>query len=432
MKKLKKYIMLLIILAMLPLNTVKATSDDKNQEQGVEILKQKIELLEKEKKAILTSESAIRNQEANKIYQTLINNICVNDTYPEYYGGAYINDYNKLVVVLIDPSEEKIQLIKEEANSQDIIVQSGEVSLNYLKRLQNEYSQRYEEIACKVVRTHYEEEFLSSYCGSAIIEGKNKLVVKVNELSDEREQIFRSILGNGQSVTYENAEKAQTTASAWKVGRGIYDSGGTSSTGYRAYYIDFNGTRYNGFVTAGHSFSIGDYVYKSSNLTTANRLGVCKLSMFTGDIDAAFIAVTNSSYEPSNTLYYSDGTGSTSGTLFTLLATTIATNSDICAGTYVYSVGTVTYLKTGTISSTSETVVKEDKLTGKNTYLVDLVTTNIQIQKGDSGGCLFMVKNGGFAVIGTTSGRYDQWGAFVNSYFSKASNQIASFGIVKY
>ena len=70
---------------------------------------------------------------------------------------------------------------------------------------------------------------------------------------------------------------------------------------------------------------------------------------------------------------------------------------------------------------------KSGAITQVGIVLRDLLATNIAIQDGDSGGCCFLVKSGGFAAAGTVSGKDVAYG-----YISKVANQISILGIGKY
>lgn len=151
------------------------------------------------------------------------------------------------------------------------------------------------------------------------------------------------------------------------------------------------------------------------------------MSVNSGSTDAAFVAITDTLFEPSNTVYYSDGDGSVSGTLLTLLPNTTATAEDFVEGTWVFSVGANTYLQAGKIRSTCVTQSFD------GIVLTDLVTTSIEIVEGDSGSCLFLVKDDDYAAAGIAAGYSNGFGGtFFQSYYSKISYHLTNLGIVKY
>lgn len=425
--------MLIIVAAMIFPNTVYAIEINSDRSEGAEILKEKINSIKEEREKELSSEKAKKNRISSETHQKLMKEIRVDNKYPSYYGGAYIDDKNDLVVVLVEKSEVAKEKVRKACGNVNVQFVDGNVSFEYLKNLQECYSKRYEQLYLEKEEKNLsilEKELLKCFAGSYIDEKNNELVLEIKGITSDKIEVLKSLFGNDKYVRFENGGDMDLSATEWRVGRMIHftNSSGKKdgiSTGYRAYFIDDNGNRYNGFVTAGHAVKTGQYVYTSATMTNANLLGLCMVSYYQNGIDGAFVAINNINYQASNTTYYSNNTGSTTGSLVDLLPTTIATDSDFIQNMLVFFVGGVSYLKSGKIISGSYTHYELG-----HTYS-DIVTTTIPTQNGDSGGCLFLAKNGGFATGGTLMGELP-YGASEMSCFSKAARQISWFGITKY
>lgn len=169
-----------------------------------------------------------------------------------------------------------------------------------------------------------------------------------------------------------------------------------------------------------------DSVYRSPG--AKNKLGVCKVSQFSGNSDAAFIAITDSNYEASNTMYYSDVFGNTSDGA-TISASDYTTNAP--AGTTLYKVGASSYLTSGEVETNGYTV------TYSGVTISDTLRTKALNLKGDSGGCAYIVVNGTYVAAGTMSassytGDLLTSSSFKYSYVSQIKNARTDLGIRKY
>lgn len=424
MNKRRNYIAWTMMVALLFSNTALA-AENKNSESAESMaVRQKIELIKEQEQKILSSEEVVKNSEANEVYQTLVGNIGDNEC-ASFYGGSYINENNELVVIVTEQSEENVQMLMDAAESGNILIEQGTVTLEYLKNIQKKYSEKLQCLINDDNLSNDKQQLLDSIVGISLVQNTSEVVIDMYQLNDKKIKEFRNIFGEDKNVRFENADRI-SLALSWYTGKQLYVSGkGYLTTGYRAYYINGAGVRKNGFVTAGHGCSVGNTVYGVTNNGNV-VLGTCLLSMFTGSVDAAFVAITNDNYQASNTVD-SSIVSSTS-----ILATTTATNSDLAEGTWVYSFGAITDMKSGTISSNSYSFIYEDTDTGHRYYFVDMVQMSNKVQKGDSGSCVSVVKNGGCAAAGTVFGIRTSLGVTLESYFSKISNQISAFGIVKY
>lgn len=425
MKSKKIFPLLLAGLMLFSSVTVLATE---NNNAGAAEVEKRIEEIE----ASVPSDAEIVKQGiSNAEYQDLINAIYVDGQYPSYYAGAYINENDDLVVILTDEASAATSAVKEATGNENIIIQYAPNSLNFLKALQNDFANTYEQLYVQKAELNTfslnETDVLEDLAGFYVDEINNELVVEIRDITDEKIQAFKDLFGDEDTVRFDNGYNFELTASEWRPGRKIYTSSSSSlSTGYRCYYLNSNGTRYNGFATAGHAYSSGNSVYRSSG--AKNKLGECKVSQFSGNSDAAFIAITDSNYEASNTMYYSNSSGSTSGGA-TISASDYTTNAP--AGTTLYKVGATSYLTSGEVETNGYTV------TYSGVSISDTLRTKALNLSGDSGGCAYIVVNGTYVAAGTMSGSSYTGDAltsstFVYSYVSQIKNARTDLGIRKY
>lgn len=349
----KKYIAMFMVFIMLFSNTAFAATNDKSDKQGSEALKQKIESIHDEQNKLLNSVESVQNQVAKETYQTLVANIRSEDIYSSCYGGAYINDDNKLVVRLTNISEENVQKIRAAAEDNNVVIEYSTVTLEYLKELKGKYSAKIEQLLKSSNPTDCEKLIIENLVGISVVQTTSEIVIEMFELNDEKIEAFRTVFGNDENIRFKNSERISLTSS-WYTGSEIYVANkGSMSAGYRAYYINSAGVRINGFITAGHGCNVGNTVY---GVTSSGQivLGTCMMSMFTGGTDAAFVKITNSNYTMTNTINSAIASGS-------VLATTVATGSDLAEGTRVYSFGMKTNMQSGTIVCNDYDFVFEDE-----------------------------------------------------------------------
>ena len=180
-------------------------------------------------------------------------------------------------------------------------------------------------------------------------------------------------------------------------------SGGSASVGYR---VKRDGVV--GFVTAGHAAnSVG-----KSIMYNGTTIASCEATQQSGNADAAFCAITNSDYSPTNTL---SGTSNT-------LSTTI---SEPGVGTVINKIGMKTGHTSGKVLSTNVTITFSSGATISN-----LTSADYESGPGDSG-CVV------YSYIGSTGARLTlgiHTGASGSGtrYYTKANEVNAALGTSRY
>lgn len=118
-------------------------------------------------------QKSLAQQEAVNAYQKLMGHFALG--YPNWYGGAYIDDNNNLMVLLVedkDPGDKSLeQKVLNWTGSDKVIFGSAKYSLRYLRDLQD-----------KVVDAMLEQNLFSD-CGT--YESENRLHLTLTDVTDE-------------------------------------------------------------------------------------------------------------------------------------------------------------------------------------------------------------------------------------------------------
>ncbi|MGB3180436.1 MAG: hypothetical protein WBB45_03550 [Cyclobacteriaceae bacterium] len=249
--------------------------------------------------------------------------------FPGYYGGAYINDDNKLVVQVKGNSEKLKRKIYDLVGSEDIVIQRAKHSMGSLNRIMNGLNE--------YKRNHPNEASSANWNRFAISETNNEVVVGMLELNDGRIKEFRKSVMNHPAIRFESSQPIVRTAVFVDPGCAISayptESKDTaSSLAFRAMLAD--GTE--GVVGSGHAFNLGNIAYYN-----AESIGRVTDKEDSGEVDAAFITIDDPSYYiPGNLLCNTS----------TFLSTATSRPGE---GTVVNMRGQYTGLNTGKIINTN-------------------------------------------------------------------------------
>lgn len=419
--KLKKFIAMTLIIS-LELSALTITAA--GMQDGGKLVEQRIKELE----ATMPSAELLKKEDvANSQYQNLLEAIVTDSGYPSYYAGAYLNENKELVVVLTEKSSQVVSTVRQATQNNKVIIEYATYPLNYLKALKYKLIDAYEQLSIARINGELlsinEINLLDDFSGFYIDEVANEIAVEIQNISEEKIRIFKSLFGDDAGIRFEEGGNNECTAAEWRPGSPIFKSNNKrASTGYRCYYIDENGIRYNGFASAGHGFSVGEAVYRRSN--SIYQIGVCKASQFRGTSDVAFIAITDSNYEGSNIMMYSDPYGSEDGVA---IAEANYVES-VLTNTTIYKVGSTSYLTQGHITATDYISIYD-----WNSIITDLYKTTVYVDGGDSGGCAYIYHDGRYVAAGTVSGKQEtNSGEFEFSMISKIKNARDDLGLRKY
>ena len=314
--------------------------------------------------------------------------------YPDSYGGAYINDDGQLVVYVTDETQTPEVL----SDNPTVIYAPCTYSYNELQSIMDELN------AYKA--NHPDDAIAANFNEFGLYDSENRVIVKLDDLSEERIEEFKENVCDSDAIVFQQGNGPVGTDANLNAGLKIFYSNGSASMGYR---VKRNGVV--GFVTAGHAAnSVGKSIRYGSS--TGTIFASCQATQQRGNADAAFCAITNSSYSPTNTLY---GTSN-------VLSTTI---SEPGVGTVINKIGAATGHTSGKVVSTNVTVTFSNGSTISNLTAADYTSA-----PGDSG-CVV------YSYIGSTGARLTlgiHTGASSNGirYFTKANEINAALGTSRY
>lgn len=381
----------------------------------------------------------VTEHEANTQFNALLNSFRTEDgtiSYPDYYGGAFLNEDGKLVVNVTTQNEYIVETIRTATENDEIIINNVDYSYNYLLELQNQI--------VNYVNNGENRTLAEKIISTAVFDNSNDMTIGMEEvnsdiISEFLAEVFPDVthvagrsasslpLSLPLSFVLEEDSKCsaepaattdaqQTRTTLFYAGDQVNtDSLKSLSVGFPCYYWE-GGVCYRGFVTAAHGCKLGDRIYDS---VTNAVIGTVEAYQYSGTVDAAFVAITNNSYPLPTTIeaIFDDGTTR-------LLETSIGASIIPAVGSTIYKDGYVTNCTSGTITSTSAS------FNSGGIMLTDLIQTTADIDKGDSGGIGFTLGSGNYTYkFGIVEGYTHILGIQLKGYFIKYTNIRDELGI---
>lgn len=313
-------------------------------------------------------------------------------SYPDYYGGSYINEDGQLVVYITENKDTALAL----SENDNVIYESCKYSYNELLSVMDELN------SYKLRRSG--DTIASNFNEFGLYDSENRVIVKLDNLSNESIAEFKENVCDSDAIEFEQGYGPIKTEVSVTAGSKISYSGGSASVGYR---VKKDGVV--GFVTAGHA---ANSVGKTINYN-GTAFATCQATQQGGNADAGFCKITNSSYSPTNTL---SGTSN-------VLSTTI---SEPGVGTTINKIGMSTGHTSGTILSTNVTATFDTGATISN-----LTTANYSSAAGDSGGVVYsyISSTGARLTLGIHTGASNDG---VTRYYTKANEVNSALGTTRY
>ena len=329
--------------------------------------------------------------------------------YPDYFGGMYVNDERKITVLVKSNEKSVFSDLTQRMGTNSYIVEKCDFSYNELQELFDEIT----ELWLNPNNDHlFEDVSLVSF---GINDITNRVQFDLLDCSEANIQKFKRTIKDSPMLSFEKANgKLKLTSETTPItpGTRIENAKGSgASVGYRAMKSGEEG-----FLTVGHFVKKGDKV-KLNGV----EIGVCEASEFSGNLDAAWIKVTNKEYSPSTETSFGDR----------LSTQTIATPT---VGIYVNM--------TGHKSGLQRDKVLQNNINGNYTYedengdeqktkVQNLTKAAYKCQKGDSGGVVYTDDG---ALAGLQSGGSDKITEtqFSVSYFCKSKYIQSGLGVYLY
>lgn len=318
--------------------------------------------------------------------------------YPDYYGGAYINDSGKLVVLIKGSPNRYKKNIEDIIGNQEvefIACKNSYKNLNSIMKSLNSY---------KSNPPSSNSTSSKNFNLFHLDDVSNNIVVYLDNDSDANKKEFKKFVYNSNAIIFKKKVGDFVYNSTIYTGDRITSPQGAGSMGFRAK----NSAGEEGIVTAGHV--INQYQTLSYG---GSPIGICTVSKVVATYDAAFIPIT----EP----YLNMATNTIIGTTNVLSTAT----SSPGIGTLVNKVGQSTGSTSGKILSTNASV------TANGITHTNLTSANYTSAAGDSGGIVY-------SYVSSTNTRYTlgiHTGEYLAEgirYYSKASNILSGLNITRY
>lgn len=329
----------------------------------------------------------------NNVTRTLDN------SYPSYYGGMYVNEDNILVVQIVGADSIAIK------NDLALRAKSSQFQMNACKYSYNELLSTAKNLEAYMI-SHKEDPDNIKFYGFCIRDKENDIEIKLGDSSAGNIEKFKSLVLDKEYFSYSQS-KQMVFESELLLGQSIYYLS-WGSLGFRARRTDGVVAPVDGFVTAGHvTKSVGTEIYADNQLS--ETIGVTELWRIGGNMDASFCRTTNN-YAVTNQLYQ-DITSSVTPELAS------------------YAVGSTVNLRGRHNASSGVITTTYATWTISGVTLSGLVGSYYQSQSGDSGGLIYTPDDMRIAGIHTAGAVDSGYGV---RYFTPAEAIVSYFGLTLY
>lgn len=307
---------------------------------------------------------------ANEINEMFVSNTTNELEYPDYIGGIYINDDNKLVVQ-IKQNEVPSSNQSSYSSYNAVLSADDDMLTEYVSHSYNELEDIYELLNNSVSQSSVSSNVTVFYIDVI----KNHVIVELLDNSVDKQNEFKEEVIDSDIIEFKQG--SEPTLEAYNTGQGTYNC----TIGFRAKLGSTTG-----FVTAGHcvsSLSIGSS-YSSYGTLRAYQQG--------GNVDAAFIQTSTTI---NSTLQYPVYP-------VTSLSTTAGYVPNLIVGTMVGKSGKTTHGTSGKITSLSATWNGSGSSGDAGITITKMIQADYNSDHGDSGSPVFTI-NGG-TLIGVHRG----------------------------
>ena len=180
--------------------------------------------------------------------------------YPDYYGGAYINEEGKLTIKVRENAAEGSNTDHFAAviNENDVQYESAEYSYEELLA-------EYNKVSDYMVDGNRNESSWQNISVVAIDERENRVVVTMQDIREAAIILFKQEVSSSPLINFKEAKVTAKREASKNLDLGspvIGNPGRLGSIGFRCKKRDSNGNyTIKGFVTAGHAAKTGEDVY---------------------------------------------------------------------------------------------------------------------------------------------------------------------------
>ncbi len=298
-------------------------------------------------------------QNAQKIESKFPRTFSGDIMYPNYIGGLYINDDDRLVIQIVD---EVVPSTKSRARKlyndvlavdEDAVIENVKYSYSEIIALNNQMEDLF-----------LEDKLPSSVSAFYMNVSNNRIVVELSDYSEKEIENFKNTSFDSPIITFKEAGGTAVTIDAGA------PNGAGGSVGYRAR----KGTSGEGFVTHGHGLRKGNEI---------SGIGVVREQNFGGNVDASWVDTNGYSATPTNNWH------SYAPYIMPTLYLSTSVKTSFYEGERVGKIGSRSGHRTGKITNVSWSGNVREYDGAPETKFTKMVGTDVYQEVGDSGGIVY-------------------------------------------
>ncbi|MDD6988470.1 hypothetical protein [Ruminococcus sp.] len=362
-------------------------------------------------------------------------------SYPDYYGGSYLDENGELIILLKNGNENIRNNLKTVSLNEELQFEQADFSYAELTEIIN-FIMSYQE-------NNYDNNSKGEYniakdiVDCTLDDKNNKIIVGIRNLTSDKIDVFKNQILDSSAIEFvertytpksfgqnnyssnnsnidttaivNNARSLVTVRPGMELFMSNKNGNMTYSLGIPMYRTITSGKQY-GFVTAGHELAVNDFF---TDLSTSTRVGTVKLNRVGGKYDVSFVALESG-------VTCSDNIKDTPYSLY-------PSNEELTKpvnGKLVYAYGAKTYTS-GKITTTNYSYYNE-KL---KTSFSGMIGANYFSKPGDSGGLVASSGSDNYTKIQegiTCGGQYDNNDNLVGTYYCSVGNIVNLWYLVCY
>lgn len=366
-----------------------------------------VELAPEEEKIIseIGWERFERSVDANTTYYRLMNSYAKNlqgteHDYPQYYGGAYVDEDGFLVIAVTEDIAKCKKDLMLRIDDSMVKYQLVPFSYSFLQSIKNSIQD--------YVDLNGDDEVSRNIKAWGIRQKMNRVIVYLEDTNDERIKEFK------EKITSSDAVHFMPMAGYFVPDTVSIDAGNPIKNATVAYRAITPNSQIKGVVTAAHVVRLNNYIQTVGGTDFAK----CIKRHYGVSADAAFCEITDANFVPSRDIYGLSGAILDNNTM------------DPIEGSIVYKVGSTTGLTSGLIMDTDFACQYKD-----GTRFQHLTATAYKRGGGDSGGLVYYLTGSTRFIAGVHCAGYDNGvpeNPEITAVYSKASEINSLLGIYGY
>lgn len=317
-------------------------------------------------------------------------------TFPDYYGGTFIDDNNNLNVLVVDGKEE----MADQLRMMGIILKPCKFSYNELTGIMDKFN--------TFMLSHPHHEFYEDILSVYLFEEQNEITVQVISATPKFIEMFKTLISSSDAINIiePNGSVCLKDTIDFPCGTKIE----SAKPSNMSLCCRVKKDKVEGFLTAGHAIPSLE-PDKSIIYFFQSPIAVCTQMQNSEKIDAAFCEITDPDFIVSNKI---------DGTDFELDTATVEAIPGELVGF------------SGQRTSTAGKIVSTNLSFSINgTFFYDMVKTSFGTEPGDSGGIVYIYnpETDKCYVVGI------QKGSFIGermSFYCKIDHVLEAFGLKRY